>query len=112
MLPDPEENFLTDVLRFGCIPKHSSGETDHAGEMPTHKFGRSALVASPNSLNQVFVRITHGERAKSHGRCAETGKLTKIEPLTTLCILPQHLPSVSCSLLERFRGPGMLLDCC
>jgi hypothetical protein len=105
MLPDAKEDLLPDVLGLGRIAEHPTGKSNHFGEVTPHELGGRALVARANSVNQFLVRITHGVSAKSHWRCAATdGRLTKIEPLTTLCILPQHLPSVSCSLAEPVRA--------
>jgi hypothetical protein len=103
VFPDAKENFLANVFGLGSVTKHPAGESDHAWEMPANELRRRTLVAGSHPLDQFFIRITHCVRANSHRRsAAKNGKYTKAEPVTTLCILPQHLPSVSCLRLQRF----------
>ena len=60
VLPDAEKYFLRDVFGLGCIAQHPAGETDHPGQMAAHQFGRGALVARADPMNQFLVRIPHG----------------------------------------------------
>ena len=39
MFPDPEEDFLRHIFRFGVVTKHPPGKTHHSREMAAYQLG-------------------------------------------------------------------------